>query len=99
MNFDQAVWQFITWGLVIVAFLGNGIVTLVAISRWVGAIDVRLSHLEKNEERMSQVLIEMAQSRTEINLLSKRIDDVQRHGSYRLAELLASRNHIDRDDR
>jgi hypothetical protein len=38
---------------------------------------------------MSEVLIRIAESRTELKLLSDRITDVQEHGSHRLAEILA----------
>ena len=49
---------------------------------------IRMGDLEKAEVKMTDLLIQMAQSKTEMQLMSKRIDDVQQHGSYRLAEIL-----------
>lgn len=48
-----------------------------------------MKELKDNSKVMTQVLVDVAKSRTEINLLSERISDVQRHGSHRLAEIMA----------
>lgn len=55
-----------------------------------GEFSDRMAALEKNEEKMTTILVEMAQNKSELQMLSRRIDDVQQHGSYKLAEILQS---------
>src|SRR6266550_3587139 len=52
-------------------------------------LDERMERMEKNENLLTEVIIKVAESRTEIKLLADRITDVQLHGSHRLAEMLA----------
>jgi len=83
------------WGsglaTIIVGLAGFGsaaVIHIFFIGRHFGAIDKRLEALERSELKMTDVLIGMAQSKTEVELLSKRLDDVQHYGSHKLAEVL-----------
>lgn len=93
-----------------VALIGFGVtlvINAVAIGRFTGRVteslaDVqrRITSIEQNEEKMTLVLVDLAKSKTELQLLSRRIDDVQQHGSHRLAEVLeAMRGQITSDFR
>jgi hypothetical protein len=82
-----------------VALLGFGItliINAVSIGRFTGRVTEalvevqrRIEAVEKAEQRMTEVLVDMAKSKIELQLLSQRIDDVQKHGSHRLAEIMA----------
>lgn len=62
---------------------------LARLTEKIGDLSERMRGLERNEEKMTTILIDIAQSKVELQLMSKRIDDVQMHGSHRLAEILA----------
>lgn len=97
MLFDATIslGTIITASLVLIGFIGTGAINAVSVGRYLGAVDKRLDLLDKRmesieeaERGMTQVIIAIGQQKTEIHLLSKRLDDVQQYGSHRLAEVL-----------
>lgn len=81
--------------LIVFGFIGTGAINAISVGRYLGAVDKRLDildrrmeTLEEAEREMTQVMISIGQQKTEIHLLSKRLDDVQQYGSHRLAEVL-----------
>src|SRR5260221_6345603 len=79
----------------LIGFMGAGVVNAIMVGRYFGAndkrldaIDKRMENLEIEEKRMTDILIGIAQQKTEIHLLSARLDDVQKYGSHKLAEVL-----------
>ena len=90
-----------TYGAIVtiaIALIGFGATLLYnayAVGRYAAGTDERLKDLsgrmrdiEISQHQMTNILVELAKSKIEIQLLSKRIDDVQQHGSHRLAEIL-----------
>jgi len=85
----------LTIAISLIGFLGAGVANAIMVGRYFGAndrrlegIDKRMENLELEEKRMTEVLIGIAQQKTEIHLLSNRLDDVQKYGSHKLAEVL-----------
>lgn len=82
-----------------VALLGFGttlVVNALSVGRFTGRvtenledINRRITTMETNEAKMTDVLVDLGKSKIELELLSRRIDDIQQHGSHRLAEILA----------
>lgn len=81
------------------ALIGFGltlVVNALSVGRFTGRVtenleDItrRITTMEANEAKMTDVLVDIGKSKIEIELLSRRIDDLQQHGSHRLAEILA----------
>lgn len=52
------------------------------------AMSRRLSVLEDNSREQTHILVALAEQKTHIDALAKRIDDIHRYGSHRLAEII-----------
>lgn len=85
----------LTMGFALLGFGGTLIYNAFVVGKYAASTDerlkelaIRMGDLEKAESKMTDILVQMAQSKTEMQLLSKRIDDVQQHGSYKLAEIM-----------
>ena len=83
--------------VVVVGFIFTAFLNSIAVGRYFGGVDKRLEAfdkrmetLEKAEEHITEVLVEMARSKVELQMMSKRIDDVQHYGSHKLAEILST---------
>lgn len=90
-----------------IGFIGAAIVNAVAIGRYIGAVDKRLDGIDKRmsimeeaEKDITKTMISIAEQKAELASVTKRLDDVQRYGSHRLAEVLeAMRSQIMQDFR
>ena len=82
---------------VFIGFAAHGVVQAMVLSNKLTTLDMRMQNLEKVAELMTGVLVRVAESRTEIKLLSDRMNDISEHGSRRLAEILADRDGRRRD--
>lgn len=97
----------LTIAVAVVGFIGAAIVNAIAIGRYIGAVDKRLDSIDKRmgameeaEKDITKTMIAIAEQRAEISTLNKRVDDVQKYGSHRLAEVLeAMRGQIMADFR
>lgn len=97
----------LTMAIAIIGFIGTAIVNAIAVGRYIGAVDKRLdsidrrmSALEEAEKEITKTMVAIAEQRTEIATLNKRVDDIQKYGSHRLAEVLeAMRGQIMQDFR
>ncbi len=85
-----------------IATMGILLVSLVMHGFWqawkLETLIYRMAQVEKITNLMSEMLIKVAESRTEIKLLSDRINDISEHGSRRLSELLSERDGKRRRD-
>jgi len=97
MEWSVSLGNIITVVVLLAGFIGHGLVQAIVIARWmvtiegkIDAIHPRLDRLERTETTISDAVIRLAENKIEIKLLSDRISDIQAHGSYRLAELVAS---------
>src|SRR6059058_4063235 len=73
---------------VLIGFIGTWLVGALWIGRFVGAVDNRLHVIDERTKNMTELLVKMAQQKTELVLLNSRVNDIQKHGSYKLAELV-----------
>lgn len=76
------------WAWILTGFVGTALINALAIGRYFGRVEKRLEALERSEQKMTDVLVELAQSKIEVSLMSKRLDDLQQYGSHKLAEVL-----------
>src|SRR6266576_767380 len=95
LDWQVSLGNVITIALIVLSFLFHAAIQAIVITRKaalvegkIDRLDERMARMERTEAMLSEVLIKVAESRTEINLLSARITDVQLHGSHRLAEIL-----------
>lgn len=97
----------ITIAVAVVGFVAAAFVNAIAVGRYIGAVDRRLdsidrrmSAMEEAEKDITKTMIAIAEQRAEISTMTKRIDDLQKYGSHRLAEVLeAMRGQIMSDFR
>lgn len=97
----------LTMIVAVVGFIGAAVVNAVAIGRYVGAVDKRLDSIdqrmtamEEAEKDITRTMISIAEQKAELAAVTKRVDDVQKYGSHRLAEVLeAMRGQIMQDFR
>jgi hypothetical protein len=93
--------------LVVIGFVATSLLNAFAIGKYSGAIegrltmlDRRMEELEKSETKIADALIQVAQQQVRLDNLNARVDEVQRYGSHRLAEVLeAMRGQIMSDFR
>ncbi len=83
---------------VFLGFAAHGVVQAMVLSNKLVTLDMRMHNLEKVADMMSGVLVRVAESRTEIKLLSDRMNDIAEHGTRRLAEILVERDGRRRRD-
>lgn len=81
--------------LVVVGFIGGGLLHAIVVGRYFGRVDEvlidirrRVTDLEHNESKIADVLVTIAEQRSAIAETARRIDDMQKYGSHRLAEVL-----------
>ena len=88
----------ITAGNVITLFalvgglLGSALVNSLAVGRYFGAMDKRVDGLDKRMDslevsttKITELLVALGQQKVLMEDLTRRLNDVQTHGSYRLA--------------
>src|SRR6266550_8687630 len=93
--------QSISWGNIItvvclvLGLIINGFVNAAAVGRYFGAFDRRMENVDKRLEvletvgaKITDLLVTLAQQKGEMNLITRRLDDLQVHGSHKLAEIL-----------
>ncbi len=93
--------QSISWGNIItvvclvIGLIANGYITAMGIGRYFGTFDRRMDNVDKRLEtlegvgaKITDLLVTLAQQKGEMNLITRRLDDVQAHGSHKLAEIL-----------
>lgn len=51
-------------------------------------LEAQFTKMDKRLEKAEQCLVEIATTKVEMAALNKRVDDIQRHGSHRLAEIV-----------
>src|SRR6266550_1495717 len=75
--------------------IGSGLVNSLAVGRYFGAMDKRVDSLDKRMDslevsttKITELLIALGQQKVLMEDLTRRLNDVQTHGSYRLAEVL-----------
>src|SRR6266550_8647459 len=85
----------ITAFFLLVGFVGSGIINSIAVGRYFGAsdrrldiIDTRMDKLELVTGKITELLVTIAQQKSELTDLTRRLADVQTHGSYRLSEIV-----------
>ncbi len=81
--------------LVLLTFIGSGVLNTYSLGRYTGALqqrlttlDERMAKLEAGEEKMALALIKIAEQNVRLDGISNRVDDVQRYGSHRMTEVL-----------
>ncbi len=85
----------ITAFFLLVGFVGSGVVNSIAVGRYFGAsdrrldiIDTRMDKLELTTGRITELLVAIAQQKSEMTELVRRFNDLQQYGSHRLAEVV-----------
>jgi hypothetical protein len=73
-----------------VGAIANAIIFIFSVGMVWGTIRARLLAMEKKLEEFKEVLVTVASQKVELEALSRRVDDVQRFGSHRLAEVLSA---------
>lgn len=97
LEFDWVIsaGSIIILAIAVLGFVGQGILHAVTLGRFSGRIDERFIHmdrrmssLEDTAKEVSKALNTLSEQKIELQTLNRRIDDVQNHGSYKLAEIL-----------